>query len=313
MTADWGDLAEVLRWLLVLAGAVWIIYAWFKRVAYRRALLGLVGLAALDFCAHAFATYAARPDSIIPDDLPVYSLFILLAAVIGLLAACIYARSTALPLSTLLDAALVVVICGSAGARIYHVLTHWDYYQQNTGDILNFAQGGLGLSGGVILGLAALALWALVRRVSFWPLADAGALGLALAQSIGWNAARLVGANYGVVSDAGFAQDLPDVYGIVAPRVPVQGFAMIFFFMLFLTLVWIAWRIRPRAGIVFLVYLIVAALGGLVLGTLRGDETLIWNGWRVDQWVDLILVAIGLVVLVTKMRTWRLPARETAK
>ncbi len=313
MTADWNDIAEALRWLLVPAGIVWICYAWLRQVEYRRAVLGLAVLAAIDFIMHAFAAYAARPDSIIPDDLPVYSLFILLAAVVGLLVAVVYAYRTNLPLTILLDAALVVVILGSIGARAYHVLAHWDYYQQNMDDILNLSQGGMGLRGGLILGLAGLALFAFLRRAPFWQLADAGALGLALAQSIGWNGARLVGANYGVASDWAFAQDLPDVYGIINPRVPVQSLAMVFFFMLFLVLGWMAWRGRPRAGMLFFIYLIVAALGGLVLGSLRADETLIWNGWRIDQWIDLLLAGAGLVIGGIRMRSFPALLRRAVK
>jgi phosphatidylglycerol:prolipoprotein diacylglycerol transferase len=220
----------------------------------------------------------------------------------------------------LLDATLVVVIFGGIGARAYHVLTHWDYYSQNTDDITNLAQGGMGLRGALALGLIVLLLFALIRRVSFWKLADAGAVGLALAQSIGWYGAFLVGANYGVVSDAalvlpfgasggtviGLVQDLPDVYGIVAPRVPVQLIAVAFFFALFLAVAWLSWRSHPDEGIVFLSYLIISALGGLALGYVRADETLSWNGLRLDQWVDLLLAGIGLAAL--GMRVSSLPS-----
>jgi prolipoprotein diacylglyceryltransferase len=311
MTVDLGDLADALRWLLLLAGLVWIAYAWLRRIEYRRAVLALAGLVVVDFLAHAFADWAARPDSGIPSDFSVFSLFILLAAVVGLAAAYLYSRSVGLGLAPLLDATLVAVIFGGIGARAYHIITHWDYYSQNTDDITNLAQGGMGLRGALVLGLIALLLFALLRRVSFWKIADAGALGLALAQGIGWYGAHLIGANYGVVSDAalvlpfgatggtvvGLAQDLPDVYGIVAPRVPVQMMAVAFFFALFLALAWMSWRWRPDEGMVFLSYLIISALGGFALGYLRADESLSWNGWRLDQWVDLLLAGVGLVAL----------------
>jgi phosphatidylglycerol---prolipoprotein diacylglyceryl transferase len=311
MTVDLNDLADALRWLLLLTGLVWLAYAWVRRVEYRRAVMVLAGLAVVDFLAHAFADWAERSDWGIPTDFSVFSLFILLATVAGLIAAYVYSRSVGVGLATLLDATLVAVIFGGIGARAYHVFTHWDYYSQNTGEIANFGQGGMGLRGALALGLIALLFFALLRRVPFWKLADAGALGLALAQGIGWYGAHLVGANYGVVSDAalvlpfgatggtvvGLEQDLPDVYGIVAPRVPVQLIAVAFFFALFVALAWMSWRWRPDEGIVFLSYLIVSALGGFALGYWRADETLIWNGWRLDQWVDLALAGIGLVVL----------------
>jgi phosphatidylglycerol:prolipoprotein diacylglycerol transferase len=320
MTVDLYDLADALRWLLVIAGLGWIAYAWLRRIEYRRAVSVLAGLVVVDFFAHALAAFAARPNSGIPTDFSVFSLFILLGTALGLVAAYLYSRRAGLALSALLDAALVAVIFGGIGARVYHVLTHWDYYSQNTDDITNLAQGGMGMRGALVLGLLAVLLFARIRRVSFWKLADAGAVGLALAQSIGWYGAHLVGANYGVVSDAalalpfgtpagllvGLAQDLPDVYGIVAPRVPVQLIAVAFFFVLFLGLVWMGWRLRPGAGFVFLSYLIIAAAGGFALGYWRADESLNWNGWRMDQWVDLLLAGIGLLALAR--RTFPFPS-----
>jgi phosphatidylglycerol---prolipoprotein diacylglyceryl transferase len=327
MTVDLNDLADALRWLLLPAGLVWVGYAWLRRIEYRHAVVVLAGLAAVDFLTHAFADWAERSDRGIPTDFSVYSLTILLATVTGLAAAYIYSRSTGLGLSTLLDSALVAVVFGGIGARAYHVFTHWDYYGQNAGDIANLGQGGMGLRGGLALGLAALLLFALLRRVSFWKLADAGALGLALAQSIGWYGAYLVGANYGAVSDAGLVlpfgaagstvvsleQDLPDAYGIVAPRLPVQLIAVFFFFVLFVVLAWMSWRWRPDEGVVFLTYLIVSALGGFALGYWRADESLIWNGWRVDQWVDLVLAGTGLIALGLRVSHLSFSSRRRAE
>lgn len=297
MTADWNDIADALRGLLICTGTVWLVYAWWRHVLYPRAMLGLAMLAVFDFLLHAFAVYAARPDSIIPDDFSVYSLYLLLAAVVGLTASLIYARYTHLALGILLDAALIVVIVGSLGARAYYVGMHWDYFAQNTDDIVNLAQGGLGWRGALAGGIFALWLFTLITRASLWKLVDAGAVGIALAQSIGWYGTSLVGANYGILSDATFAQDLPDNYGIIAPRVPVQAFAMIFFFVLLLALVWLTWRVHPRDGIVCLLFLILASLTSFALGAWRADDTLYWNSWRVDQWVDMFLASAGLVML----------------
>lgn len=306
MTISLTDLADILRVPLGSAACVWLGYAWLHRVAYRRAALGVGALLAVDWLAHAGAAWAERSHSGLPTDFAVYSLFILLAAGAGLSAASVVARRAGVPAAVLLDAALVVVLAGGVGARVYHVWTHWEYYAQNTDDITNLAQGGMGLRGALVLGVGALWLYALARRAPFWKLADAGASGLALAQSLGWYGAFVVGANYGVVSDASFAQDLPDLYGIVAPRVPVQLFASAFFLILFCVLVGSGWRQAKRHGWIFLLYLILSGLGGFALGYGRADETLFVAGLRVDQWVDLAAAGSGLIVLGARL--WRAPA-----
>ena len=84
MTVDLYDLADALRGLLVLAGLVWIAYAWIRRIEYRSAVLVLAGLVVIDFLAHAFAAFAERPDSNLPTDFSVFSLVILLATGVGL-------------------------------------------------------------------------------------------------------------------------------------------------------------------------------------------------------------------------------------
>lgn len=307
MTVDLSDLADGLRWLLVLAGIFWIAYAWLRRIDYRRAVLVLAGLVVVDVLAHALAGWAERPDSNIPTDFSIYSLVILAAAGAGLGAAYLCTRGTGIKLALLLDATLIVVVLGAIGARAYHIAAHWDYYSQNTDNIANLGQGGMGFIGALVFGVIALLVFAWIRRVSFWELADVGAVGLALAMSIGWYGAYIVGANYGVVSDAALvlpggslvsiAQDLPDVYGIVEPRLPVQLFAVLFFFVLLTVLAWMSRRWQVGQGIVFLSFLIVSSLGGFALGFMRADETFIWNGWRIDQWMDIILAGIGLAAL----------------
>lgn len=318
MTVSTSDIADALRWFWFFCGIVWLVYAWLHRVQYSRVLLGIIGLIALDFVLHTFADFAEQPDSTIPSDFALYSVMMLLAAVVGLSAACVYARWRGINVWRVIDAALVCVIAGGIGGRAYQVFTNWAYYSENTDVITDLTQGGFGLRGALLLGFIALALFALITHYSFWKLADAAVIGLSLAQSIGWYGASLTHAHYGIALDApvptglfaplaqiirtfgyNFVQDLPDAYNLIAFRVPIQLIGMLFYFALFLFLLFTSRNNKsgfPFDGSRFVYYILLVGAANFIFGFWRGDETLVWNGIRIDQWFDLGMLLFGLAL-----------------
>jgi phosphatidylglycerol:prolipoprotein diacylglycerol transferase len=221
-----------------------------------------------------------------------------------------------------LNAALLSFAAGWIGARAYHVLMRWDYYQARPDEIAPLSAvlngtmpGGLGIRGAFLLGLLAVALYAKVQRLSFWRMADAGALGLALGQAIGWVGALVQGANYGVVSDSRLAVESADLYGLVAPRFPLQHVEILLYALVFLGLLALAAptplaaQKRPP-GTLFFVYLIVVSLANTALGFQRGDETAYWGNLRVDQIVDVLYAAVGFAAWIAQSRTDRRVAAQ---
>ena len=321
MTVSSSEIADALRWLWIFCGIVWIGYAWLHRVAYTRGLLGVSALFVLDWLLHAFANFAEQPNSNIPSDFALYSVMMLLAGIVGISAACVYARWRGMNVLRVIDAALLSVIAGGIGGRAYQVLTNWNFYSENTDLILELSHGGFGMRGALLFGFVALLLFSLVSRNSFWRFADAAVIGLSLAQSIGWYGAALTHVYYGIALDAAsssgqvapigifaplahivrsfgynFVQDLPDAYNLIAFRIPVQMLACLFFLGLFFFLL-IGLRAN-RIGSRFTFYVLLASLANFVFGFWRGDETLFWNGLRVDQWVDLLFLLFGIALAV---------------
>jgi phosphatidylglycerol:prolipoprotein diacylglycerol transferase len=238
-------------------------------------------------------------------ELPTYTAFVLLGIGTGLGVAFGYVRKRArrtISPPVFLSAALIVFVAAWLGARAYHVALNWDYYSAHPETIAQFGAGGLAMRGAFIAGFVALAMYARVRNMRWTKLADAAALGLAVGQAIGWLGALARGANYGVVSDAPFALELPDVYGLVAPRFPLQHLTSGVFALLFIGLLLLAMS-KPRAGTVFGVYVCVSAAANFVLGFQRGDETLTVGMLRIDQIVDMLLFALSASALVwTRLR-----------
>jgi phosphatidylglycerol---prolipoprotein diacylglyceryl transferase len=231
-------------------------------------------------------------------ELPTFSTLVMLGATVGLIVANVYLRSRvrrAARAQMFFDLALVTMIVAWIGARAYHVALNWDYYSARPDEIAQIGLGGLAMRGAFIAGAIAIAIFARVRRVSFRKIADASVLGLAAGQAIGWAGALAHGANYGVVSDARFALDLPDLYGIVEPRFPVQHVEIVFFAALFIGL-WMLSARSPRQGTLALTYWLIASLAQFALGFARGDETVRLGGLRADQIVDAGFVIIAVVL-----------------
>lgn len=324
MTVAASDLADALRWVWLVVGVVWIGYAWLYRVPYRRVFWGLIALGALDWVLHWTADFVERPDSNLPSDFSLYSLGMLAACLAGLGVAFAYGHRRGISINILIAAALVCVAAGALAGRGQYVWSNWDYFVENSDVIGDLTSGGMAWRGALIAGTLALFLFALVTRKPFWQLADAAALGTALALSIGWYTAHLTHLYYGLAIDEtlssgsllepltgtlrafgfNFVQDLPDSYNVIALRIPVQLMASIFYLLLFFLLLYIALRESSRAhdGSTFIAFLAFTSAAGLLFGFWRGDAAGQWNGLRADQWLDLLL--LGCAAALAARRKW---------
>ncbi len=127
--------------------------------------------------------------------------------------------------------------------------------------------------------------------------------GVAVLAACAWLGCLLNGCAYGIETYPGqgllwaLSLELPDLYGIWAPRVAVQllgaGWSAVA-----LTAVILAGRHRRFEGLVFPLWLALYTAGSFGLGFLRADEVGLVAGWRADQVTDLALVVIGAAGLV---------------
>lgn len=95
------------------------------------------------------------------------------------------ARRYGLGRDTVVDAAFWLIICGLAGARLYHVFLEFAYYLRHPWEIFMVWQGGLAIHGAVFAGLAFLWFYTKSNKIDFWKLSAIIAPGLALGQALG--------------------------------------------------------------------------------------------------------------------------------
>jgi phosphatidylglycerol:prolipoprotein diacylglycerol transferase len=145
--------------------------------------------------------------------------------------------------------------------------------------------------------------YCVLRRIALRQMLDVLTPGAALLAGCAWLGCLLNGCAYGIETYPGqgllwaLSLELPDLYGIWAPRVAVQllgaGWGGVA-----LAAVILAGR-RPRfEGLVFPLWLALYTAGSFGLGFLRADEVGLVAGWRADQVADLALAVLGAVMLL---------------
>ena len=254
-----------------------------------------------------------------------YTILLEVGLVCGLGVACLEGKRRGVAPERIVDAALWAVVAGIVGGRVGYVLANQEYFAENFGEAFYIWEGGLAFQGAFLTGLLALFLYGAYYKLSLLVLADTAALGLALGQVFGWLGCLMGGCAYGLESHgatflARLSLDLPDIYGISAPRFATQLLASVLSLAIFF-LLWAARRrwpfdhtqdrpfdptqdkpfnstqAKPLPGFGFTLYLLLYAGGQFLLEFTRGDEAIYWGPWRVSQWLYLIEAAAALLFL----------------
>lgn len=114
-----------------------------------------------------------------------YGVIIAIGIVLGFILAAKDGKRNGLNEDLFWDFSIYAVICSVIGARIYYVVFAWDMYKDNLMQVFNIRAGGLAIYGGVIAGFTTLFVFAKVKKVSFFTMADSAGLGLLVGQLIG--------------------------------------------------------------------------------------------------------------------------------
>ncbi len=199
------------------------------------------------------------------------------------------------------------VIAGVVGARLYHVLTDWQRFDENLSSIPQIWEGGLGIPGGLVAGVLIGAWQARRREIRAAVALTFAAPSIALAQAIGrwgnWFNQEL----YGRPTDLpwGLEIDNPAGYPTGTLFHPVFLYESVWSIALCGALLWIQRTFRLAAGRLFAVYLAGYGAGRFWIEGLRIDEAHVIGGLRLNQWVALAAVATGAAYLVaTRGQKW---------
>ena len=197
-----------------------------------------------------------------------------------------------------LDVGIAAIVAGVIGARALHVALEWVYFADRSNEIDKLWMGGMAWHGGLLAGIPAAVIVARLRKIPLRPWTDALALAWPLVMMAAWRGCRGAGCGYGyevrTLADwpGWLVAELPDVYGLFAPRLDVQAGGILFggvLFALALILTWGGWLPGLRLWIVWAL----AGLGLALIGFFRADPTQIIADHRADQVFDLALLLVS--------------------
>jgi prolipoprotein diacylglyceryl transferase len=211
-----------------------------------------------------------------------------------------------------IDIALIAVPLAIIVARIYHVLTHWDFYfgeGRNPLTAVYIWEGGIAIYGALIGGAIGAWLGCKWTGIRFWTFADALAPGLLLAQAIGrfgnWFNQELFGLPTDLPWGLQIDSDNPAFPPGLAPDTlfhPTFLYEVIWNTLGVFFLLWVGRRFRLQWGRVFALYLVWYSAGRIVWESIRIDPSDVYLGLRTNVWAAIFGVVLGLVIFFVQQR-----------
>ena len=250
-----------------------------------------------------------------------YGIIIGIGMLLGITLAARDAERRGIGEDTVYDFALLGIVCGVIGARLYYVFFRWDNYRGNLLEILNLRAGGLAIYGGVIGGILSLMFYCKRKKQNFLNLADSLILGVLGGQILGRWGNFFNAEAFGRYTDSLFAmqlrrdivnpiminsallQHLVRVNGVDYIQVhPTFLYESVWNLCLLLFLLW--YRPKKRfTGEMFFLYLGGYGLGRVWIEGLRTDSLLVpGTGIAVSQALAGVCVLVALLCILAGRR-----------
>lgn len=206
--------------------------------------------------------------------------------------------------------AIWAVLAGVIGARLYHVVTDWEKFEDNYGDIPKLWEGGLGIPGGLLFGIP-VGLWmARSKGIPISVAATCAAPAIPLAQAIGRWGNYFNQELYGRPTDLPWALEIDSEHLVAGYEFgttfhPTFLYESLWSLGVVAVLLVVERRFKPGPGSLMGLYLAAYGLGRFWVEALRIDPADEVAGLRWNQWVALAAVVGGLAVfLALRSNPW---------
>ncbi|WP_047980811.1 prolipoprotein diacylglyceryl transferase [Ornithinibacillus contaminans] len=197
----------------------------------------------------------------------------------------------------------ISIIC----ARIYYVTFEWDRYAGGPWwKVFAVWEGGIAIHGALIGAVLTAVVFARVKKIQFWQLADVAAPSLILGQAIGrWGNFMNQEAHGGPITDQGILDMhnalLPD---FIMNQMCIDGtvyyptflYESVWNILVLILLLWLR-RKNPIRGTIFLTYLATYSVGRFFIEGMRTDSLYVVGNLRTAQLISILLI-LGAIILI---------------
>ncbi len=245
-------------------------------------------------------------------EVPMYAIMMLTGAFLAIFFACLGAKRRRVERLDVLLASLFAFLVGLLGAKLLFIITdipsmikHFSHDGFSFKSLLSrMANAGIVFYGGLIGGFAGGYMYLRVFRLDFWKHADAMIPFLPLAHAFGRLGCFCAGCCYGRPMDPPWGMYFNDAIG--APHnvalLPVQLYEAMYLLLILFPCIQVYSRKECKPGQVVGLYFVLYGIFRFCNEYLRYDEIRgIFLGVSTSQWISIILVPIGLLLLSGKI------------
>lgn len=239
-----------------------------------------------------------------------YGVLVALGFLAGLWTASRRAPRDGLPAERIADLGPWLIVGAILGARLLYVVSYWNpaFAGKPWYEPLMIQKGGLVFYGGLVGAALATILFARLKRLPLWPLADTLAPSISLGQLFGRLGCLMNGCCFGRACDLPWAIRYPAGHETAGHAVhPTQVYEAGLSLALYGALA-LLHRQKKFDGQVFAAYLLGYAVVRTVVELFRGDYRALTFGWMTPaHWISAGILVAGLVLW------WKLPRRRAAQ
>lgn len=219
-----------------------------------------------------------------------------------------------IPTDLLIFAAPIAIIF----ARIYYVIFEWERYRgEPLWKLIAVWEGGIAIHGALIGAVLTAIVFARVKQISFWQLADIAAPSIIIGQAIGrWGNFMNQEAHGGPVSEAFYENFMQYLPNFIVNQMCIDGilyhptflYESVWNVLVFIVLI-VLRKYNPIRGEVFLSYVALYSVGRFFIEGLRTDSLMLLGIIRQAQLISVVLILVAIFLIIYRRKVSKVEER----